>query len=147
MRPRISLKDYRITKLELRWIHNGSEINQSAPRVMISVGAPVDESRDWFTKLDVDLQPESEKSGYELSISIAGVLEMDFEEEEQNTENLKYLAALNGATILYGIIRSEIASLTSNFPGGRHVLQTVYMNEIIREQSDQANQCPESELR
>ncbi|MCC5875129.1 MAG: hypothetical protein JJU11_02815 [Candidatus Sumerlaeia bacterium] len=135
MNPRVALKDFRITDIELRWVHAGKETGQSAPVATISQGPPPADGRQWFTQLGVQLDPSEGKSGYHLRISVAAVLEIDSGNEEPSPDKLAYLAALNGATIMYGIVRAEVASLTSNFPGGRHVLQTIYMDEVIRDQS------------
>lgn len=80
-------------------------------------------------------------SGYELRISIAALLRIESGDEAPTPDDLGYLAALNGATILYGIARGEIAGLTSNFPGGRFVLPTIYMDEVIQAQSEQGQQA------
>lgn len=137
MTPRVGLDDYRITKFELRWVHADKEMDHRTPRVTISQGVAQEDKGLWVTRLDVELHPETGKSGYDLCVSVLGTFQIDSGGDETGGEGLDYLAALNGATILYGIIRSEVANMTSNFPGGRHVLPTVYMNEILKGQSEQ----------
>lgn len=46
------------------------------------------------------------------------------------TEERRKLAAVNGATVLYGALRGQIALMTGSFPGGSILLPAVYMGEI-----------------
>jgi hypothetical protein len=142
MQQRVNLKDYRFTDLQLCWIGRTSSVGHNLPQVQVSQGPPPEEGgTTWLTKLEVSLDPESEKSGYQLRITVAAVLDVVQDQTEPyDASRAGYLAALNGATILYGIVRAEVASLTSNFPGGRHILEAVYMQEVLKSQSDALDQ-------
>src|SRR5690606_7142009 len=134
MHPRFKLRDYRFLDLSIRWIQSSGRPTEQTPAVVISDGAPKG-TTDRVVALKVSLAPPAECSGYQIALSITGLLSVEPGGEEIDEENLRSLAVLNGAMILYGIVRAEVASMTSNFPGGRLLLPTVYMQEILKNQA------------
>jgi hypothetical protein len=81
------------------------------------------------------MYPREGETGYEVKLALFGLLSLDDEDPGTPEDTRRYVASLNGATILYGIARAEVASLTSNFPGGRLLLPTVYMDEVLKQQA------------
>jgi hypothetical protein len=53
---------------------------------------------------------------------------------------MQYLIRVNGGTILYGILRGEIAAFTGSFPGGKFNLPTVNMMEIVKDCEEKLKQ-------
>jgi len=71
---------------------------------------------------------EASPSGYGIDTEILGVFSFPGGVPE---DDMQTLIRVNGATILYGILRGEIASCTGSFPAGKFTLPTVYMPDIV----------------
>lgn len=134
MAPRVGLVDYFFTSFEVRWLQESGGVEQMPPEVQIRERV---EEEAWFVKLALRLRPVPGKSGYEVDLTIVGAFQIEQSSDEgPDGGKIGYLAALNGSTILYGIVRGELTSLTSSFPGGRYLLPAVYMNEVLKAQGE-----------
>ena len=51
-------------------------------------------------------------------------------EGEGSTGEVERLAAVNGATVLYGALRGQLSSLLGAFPGGTLTLPAIYMAQV-----------------
>ena len=67
--------------------------------------------------------------GYVLDSEIVGYFSFP---EETSEENMQALIRYNGCTILYGILRGQIANITGSFPHAKLVLPTVMMEEVVK---------------
>ena len=76
-------------------------------------------------------KPKQQKSpaGYEIECNILGLFSFV---EGTTEEEMQQLIRINGSTVLYGILRGQIATLTGSFPGGKFTLPTVMMHEIVQ---------------
>jgi len=83
----------------------------------------------WALVLSVQIAPPEfdDEPGYELDAEMFGF----FDTSGVDPDEREYLIRLNGATILYGILRGQVATLSGTFPGGRLLLPTVDMNEVV----------------
>jgi len=45
---------------------------------------------------------------------------------------MQYLIRINGCTILYSLLRGQVAMLTGSFPHGKFNIPTVVMHDIIK---------------
>lgn len=68
--------------------------------------------------------------GYELDSEIIGYFSFP---EDTPEKNMQELIRYNGCTILYGILRGQIAGITGSFPHDKLVLPTVMMENVVRE--------------
>lgn len=68
--------------------------------------------------------------GYELDCEIVGYFSFP---EDTPEESMQMLIRYNGCTILYGILRGQIAGITGSFPHDKLVLPTVMMENVVRE--------------
>ncbi len=135
MTTRIELKDYRFTNLQIQWVQQPLDPVSVVPSVDIFDGKPPEELPNTrLVRLDIRTAPPPEHAGYEIALSIVGVF--DIHAPGDDPARTHSIVMANGATILYGIVRAEIASLTSNFPAGRALLSTVYMHEVLKRQSE-----------
>lgn len=66
---------------------------------------------------------------YNLDFRIQGIFRFDEGLEEQK---MQYLVRVNGGTILYGILRGMLATMTGAFPEGRLNLPTLMMADVVR---------------
>jgi len=53
--------------------------------------------------------------------------------KETASELIEQLVRINGCTILYGILRGQLAQTTGSFPGGKFNLPTFMMNDVVAE--------------
>jgi len=67
--------------------------------------------------------------GYEIDCHIVGLF--SFFEGVDEAE-MQQLIRINGCTILYGILRGQIAGVTGSFVGGKFNLPTVMMHEVVQ---------------
>ena len=67
--------------------------------------------------------------GYALDSEIIGYFRFP---DEATEENMQTLIRFNGCTILYGILRGQIANISGSFPNAKLVLPTVMMEEVVR---------------
>jgi hypothetical protein len=113
---------------------------QQPPEVSIlEADAPQEVSRRMI-RLEVSSGPVPDSNGLVLHAAVVGLFELAVEGDAELTEeNARWILALNGATILYGILRGEIASLSANFPSGRYLLPTVYMHEVLAAQAQRVS--------
>ncbi len=68
--------------------------------------------------------------GYVLESEIVGYFSFP---DTTSEENMQALIRYNGCTILYGILRGQIANITGSFPHAKLVLPTVMMEEVVNE--------------
>lgn len=66
--------------------------------------------------------------GYVLDSEIVGYFSFP---DGTSEENMQALIRYNGCTILYGILRGQIANITGSFPHAKLVLPTVMMEEVV----------------
>ncbi|MEX2381721.1 MAG: hypothetical protein WD490_05010 [Opitutales bacterium] len=76
---------------------------------------------------------------YKLDFRIQGVFRFDEGLEEQK---MQYLVRVNGGTILYGILRGMLATMTGAFPEGRINLPTIMMQDVVRRVEERRNSKP-----
>lgn len=53
--------------------------------------------------------------------------------EDTTEEAMQRLIRLNGCTILYGILRGQLANITGSFPRPKLVLPTVMMEDVVQQ--------------
>lgn len=67
---------------------------------------------------------------YEIFTEIEGFFKFP---EDIEDKKMGYLCRVNTLTILYGILRGEIANVTGSFPGEKYILPTVMMQDVVNE--------------
>ena len=149
----LQLKDFFITRLHVDW-HEPTGGARHIPHFDSGVSFDYDvlrkkdALRSFALRLRVRLEPKPAKSkaGYEIDSEIMGLFDFPESMEEQQ---MQALVRINGGTILYGILRGQIAAFTGSFPGGKLSLPAVYMQDIVagvekRKQAQQKKKRPVS---
>jgi preprotein translocase subunit SecB len=67
--------------------------------------------------------------GYVIDCAIAGLFSFVDRPPEKEMQTL---IRINGCTILYGILRGQIALITGSFLGGKFNLPTVMMQDVVK---------------
>lgn len=135
MKKPLKLVDFAITKINLEWFENEKDINEKidpVPTIDYRVLRNPDHERDFSLILNVMTYSDKYPGGsvYSIDSEIAGIFTFT---DDATEEEMQYLIRVNGATILYGLLRGEIATVTGAFPEGKYVLPAVYMQEVLPE--------------
>ena len=133
----LQLKDFVITRLHVDW-HEPDKPTAESPEFTGSMGFDyevlrrTDTARFFALRFQFKLTPEVKKTktGYEIEAEIVGFFDFPGTMTE---DKMQALVRINGATILYGILRGEIAAFTGSFPGGKFMLPAVYMQDIVKD--------------
>lgn len=67
---------------------------------------------------------------YSLDCEIVGFFRFP---EDATDEAMQRLIRLNGCTILYGILRGQLANITGSFPRQKLILPTVMMEDVVND--------------
>lgn len=67
---------------------------------------------------------------YSLDSEIVGFFRFP---EDATDESMQRLIRLNGCTILYGILRGQLANITGSFPRQKLILPTVMMEDVVND--------------
>ncbi len=79
---------------------------------------------------------------YEIEAEIVGFFTFP---QDMEDKQIAYLCRVNTMTILYGVLRGEIASITGSFVHGKFVLPTVMMQDVVDDIEERKRQEEESE--
>ncbi len=90
-------------------------------------------------KVTPDMNEEAQTCPYEIKAEIEGFFTFS---EELSDKQMGYLVRVNSATILYGILRGEVANVTGSFPSGKFLLPTVMMQEVVKEIEERKEKAP-----
>jgi preprotein translocase subunit SecB len=67
---------------------------------------------------------------YALDTEIVGFFHFS---EDSSEEIMQRLIRYNGCTILYGILRGQVANITGSFPSRKFILPTVMMEDVVND--------------
>lgn len=135
MKPVCELEDFHVNKLNVE----GVDIEKSNE---ISVAMSFDYELAFKTdnpliikismKYEVGPNPEDEKPRcpYKINAEITGIFTIS---EEAPKEQMPFISRVNTLTILYGILRGEVANVTGSFQNGKFILPTVMMQDVVKE--------------
>lgn len=79
---------------------------------------------------------------YEIEAEIVGFFTFPQDLEDKQ---IAYLCRVNTMTILYGVLRGEVANLTGSFVHGKFVLPTVMMQDIVTDIEEKKRQAEDEE--
>jgi hypothetical protein len=83
---------------------------------MARKGGQEKDPRDFLVNLEIEIDNKEGKAApYDIGVGVVGVFDVLPSLPKEKREDL---VAVNGASILYGIIREVVLSLTSRFAGG-----------------------------
>jgi len=130
----IQLENFFLNKLHADWVQPKrlpAEIT-SRVRVNYDVLRHRDEPSRFRLTLKVDVKSEAkeETAGYQITSEIVGLFSFP---EGMAEDQVQALIRINGGTILYGILRGEVAAITGSFAGRKFILPTVFMPEIVKQ--------------
>ncbi len=125
----LQLDDFFVTHLDLRWVE-GTEDKQPQdcmPEMDFTIAKHNEKATMFRLTLRVALPVKKGRTGLNIDSEIAGFFSFPPQTED---EDMQYLVRINGATILYGILRGQIAMASGSFPPGKFLLPAVVMPDV-----------------
>lgn len=136
MSKTLQLDDFALTGLAMKWngdTENDSDRDASAALNFRVFGHTTDPGR-FRLEMTVAVRPPegAGESGWTIDAAIRGDFQIpDGSEEKPNPGFMAY----NGATILYGLLRGQIAAATGSFPPGKFMLPTVSIADAMADKA------------
>ncbi len=133
--PVCELETFNLSKLHVEALNSSADNEFSAMYSFdYNVLCRKDEPRIKKLVMQYSLVPNQEdetpRCPYAIDVEIEGVFSFP---DDTPAENIDYLCRVNGLTILYGILRGEIANVTGSFKNGKFILPTVMMQDVVQD--------------
>lgn len=133
--PTCTLDEFFMTRLEIQWVDPGSDGTVDVHSLNCGFDYDVFTSRDdgrqfmlkfrgTFREVDAEEKPV----GYQVRSEITGFFKVSDEVPEEHRGGF---IRGNGVSILYGILRGELAAATGSFPNGKLNLPTIMPKTIV----------------
>lgn len=139
MNTPILLDEFLLRKLNIEWLDGKPQ-----DEAMYSLGFHFDvksnseNKNNFLLSLSVNFIPVDNQYGLKVETIIDGFFTLS---EEFTTPGKKeYTLLVNGATILYGILRGQVAMISGSFPKGKMKLPTVMMVDEVKKFFDTKQQ-------
>ena len=120
----IYLDEYFIKKLNIEFTDGEEDFDKFNHEVTCERQCGMLDDHTYALKLIVNIKPTKE-TGYTISAEMDGFF--IFPKDETDNDKMVYLAIENGAIMLYGILRGQVASVTGSFVTNKFVLPPVVM--------------------
>jgi len=128
--PVCQLDDFHFTRLAVQW-HASKEPGKFAVNYSFdyNIGQHNTEKNRYRLAFRVGAKSDApEPVGYHLDTEIVGFFRFP---DGTDQKKMDFLIRMNGCSVLYGILRGQVASLTGSFPQKKLVLPTLMMKEIV----------------
>lgn len=127
----VQLNEYFFTKLNVEYLNRNTKnkTNNVSINFDYEVGINKDHKELFFLDFKVRIKPKKDESGIKIDANIEGYFSFPL---NTNNDDMQYLVRINGCSILYGLLRGQVAMITGTFPEGKINLPTiVFRDEII----------------
>ena len=128
------LEDFFFTQLNIEALNCDAESETRAARVSFDYDLSTAVEDDHRVKMEMSFslntatEDDQPCCPYAINAIIAGFFSFPQDLEDKQ---IAYLCRVNTMTILYGILRGQIASMTGSFPSGKFVLPAVMMQNVV----------------
>ncbi len=95
----------------------------------ISYSVGNNQNNEYNYKLTLGVKVIPDTFGWNIDVEIAGIFSFP---DGSSSSDMEGIIRVNGCTILYGLLRGHLASVTGAFPSGPYVLPTVNMLEVVK---------------
>ena len=94
---------------------------------------------DYGVRLTLRVAPKEDKQApYNVQISVRGVVRMHLTQEVNQAEERRVRALVNGVSLLYGVVREMVSSITSRSAHGAMLLPSLSFSDLaIQKPSDE----------
>lgn len=128
---KLQLDEFFITRLSVEWISapESQEVSTDV-RFTYDVARHKKNLNKFRLIFYMHTAPSEDKAryGYVLDCAIAGLFSFA---DGLSEKEMQALIRINGCTILYGILRGQIALITGSFLGGKFNLPTIMMQDVV----------------
>jgi len=127
----LQLDEFFLTRLQLNWCSGKHQ--DDVPYKLVfdyELGRHNDEPKRFRLTLQVSMQVDQGYRGLSIDAEILGFFSFPADTEEND---MQYLVRVNGATILYGLLRGQVAMVSGSFPHGKLNMPPVIMCDVLRE--------------
>lgn len=130
--PVCELEEFFFTKIHVAW-HEPAKAGSAEVDYLFDyeIGRHADEKNRYRLVFRVGAHPRSSiPAGYVMDSEVVGFFRFP---PDMVREMMERLIRINGCTILYGILRGHLATVSGTFPGRKLLLPTVMMEEVVQE--------------
>jgi len=130
--PVCQLDDFHFTRLSVEWHEPQSEETvETEFGFDYDVAKHSEDENRYRLTFRVQMNNKGETPvGYQLMSEIVGFIQFP---EETDAEKREFYVRVNGCTLLYGVLRGQIAATTGSFPQLKLVLPTFMMQDVVEE--------------
>ena len=130
----LQLDEFFLTKLNIKQVGSFTKAEEISGqdyivKVDYDVSRNVDKKNQFRLDLRVRISLPQKSSGFSIDSEILGFFSFPLKTPE---DDMQYLIRINGCTILYSLLRGQVAMLTGSFPHGKFNIPTVVMHDIIK---------------
>jgi preprotein translocase subunit SecB len=130
----LHLEEFFITKLNVEYIQGKNDDLETPTTYNLSMDydVAVREDDERFFKLDlkVKTKPKRGQTGLSVVANLSGFFSFPEGAEE---DEMQYLIRVNGCSMLYSLLRGQIAMVSGSFPGGKVNLPAIVMQDQINQ--------------
>lgn len=131
----LSLEEFFITKIDINWVPGTDpnlekEIEELGLAFDYQLGRKTDAPNHFRLTLKVNVSPDKEIGGLLGEVLIDGYFSFPEETDEQE---MQYLIRVNGCSMLYSLLRGQLALISGSFPCGKFTLPAVVMDEVVKD--------------
>lgn len=136
MQPVCQLEEFVLTRLNIEALDCAPETNTGNARISFDYDLAVAADDDHRIRMEMTFSMQSADDQEQAScpyVIEAGIMGFFAFPQDMADEKIAYFCRVNTLSILYGILRGQIATVTGSFPHGKFVLPTVMMQDVVNE--------------
>lgn len=128
--PVCQLDEFFLTRLRVDWVEPPKNTKtQLRFGFDYTVGRHKDDPCRYRLQFRVTARSnEAQTVGLALDTEIVGFFTLP---KDMDPDKREYQIRVNGCTLLYGILRGQLATVTGSFPGGKFILPTFMMQDVV----------------
>lgn len=92
---------------------------------------------DFKVVLKLRVGPKADKDApYQIQVSVSGVVRMHLSQDKDQANERRVRALVNGASLLYGVIREMVSNITSRSVHGQLLLPSLSFADLANQPAD-----------
>jgi preprotein translocase subunit SecB len=130
--PDFQLEEFYLERMRVDW-HEPQETVDTKVNFSFDYDVAAHKSEKGKYRLAFQMTAKSATSapvGYEIDCSIVGIFKI---QDGVDPKKVPFLVRVNGCTMLYGILRGQLAGITGSFPGGKFTLPAYMMQDVVKD--------------
>ncbi len=126
----LQLEEFLIIKLNIEHIEATNKIDSEKFNIKLDYDVAIHADNDKLFRLDfrVKIKPKKGDSGKSIDAELLGFFSFPPNTDESD---MQYFVRINGCTMLYSLLRGQVAMITGSFPDGKFNLPSILMHDKI----------------